>query len=88
MASWVLHLEEVYILFVLAKVFEYQPHAADTVSIQAGQRLGFLSIYPTWQGSHTWVQEGRHFQGSLRVNRPKGKGRDMHTAVESAPHKI
>jgi hypothetical protein len=48
MASCALHLEEAYILFVLAKeMFKYQPHTADTVSIPAGQRLGFLSIYPT-----------------------------------------
>lgn len=88
MASWALQLEEAYILFVLAKeMFKYQPHAADTVSIPAGQGLGFLSIYPTRQGSHIRVQKGRHFQGSLRVNRPRGKGRDMQAAVESTPHK-
>lgn len=88
MASCALHLEDAYILFVLAKeMFKYQSHAADTVSIPEGRWLGFLSIYPIRQGSHTRVQKGRHFQGSLRVNHPKRKGRDMHAAVESAPHK-
>ena len=85
MASCALNLEEAYILFVLAKeVFKYQPQAVDTVSIPARRRLGFLSIYPTRQGSHTWVQKRRHFQGSLRVNCPRGKGRDMQAATESA----
>jgi len=75
MASCALHLEKAYILFILAKeMFKYQPQAADTLSIPAGRQLGLLAICPTRQGSYTRVQKGRHFQGSLRVNRPRRKG--------------
>ena len=33
------------------RMCQFQPHAADTVSIPSGRRLGFLSIHPIRQGS-------------------------------------